>query len=232
MKRGGIHLAVIDSDILHIRAIELAVDRTVLISRHRGGSGGFFSDEVSAADAVLLGVDSTMYCCRRLLVRLNELRGGKAVILYSGFEHSRRAFCGDAPVLGLEELTRELASFEVFMEKLEVPEQYFSASPDMRDDLFDRIGSLSPREFDVFCLSTKGQGAGEMAEIFGCSVSTVETHLRHVRSKMQAANGFELRQIGIRLMQSGYCRAFSYGEGHICPERSASLGSCPYIRSA
>jgi DNA-binding CsgD family transcriptional regulator len=47
---------------------------------------------------------------------------------------------------------------------------------------------LTDRERDVLSWSARGKTMSEVSEILGVSEDTIETHIRHVLSKLDAAN--------------------------------------------
>ncbi len=92
----------------------------------------------------------------------------------------------------------------------------------------DLIGCLSPRELDVFCLVGIGSGTTEIAGIFTCSVSTIETHIKNLRGKLHLNSSVILRQLAIEYIRSGHCHAISQQRSHICSGRNKTVGTCPF----
>jgi DNA-binding CsgD family transcriptional regulator len=236
-KEECINLAVFDTDILHIQAIRKTVDSTVRL-HHIDGST-LENIRLYAAqswDLILFSLDNDSYCSRLALSRILECSGEIPVLCYAAFQSSLvklgEKLRTQVSFLSFKELVVEIEEFGNLLnqgdsahrigEKLDLPET----------DLLHRVSNLSPRELDIFSLFGKGHGASEVAALFNCSVSTVESHIRNVRSKLRAGNAIELRQLAFRLISVGHCRALLHEGGHICPEIDASIGSCPHVRCA
>ena len=98
---------------------------------------------------------------------------------------------------------------------------------DAERELLEKIVRLSPREMEMLCLVGKGYGAQEVADHLDRRPSTVETHLKNMRGKLQIGTLVELRCLANAYARTKACRAFSATAGMICSCRKASLGSCP-----
>lgn len=62
-------------------------------------------------------------------------------------------------------------------------------------------GILSPREIEVLLVFAKGYSYRETAEIFGCKVSTIQTHAKRIYRKLKVNSRaealYEARALGI-----------------------------------
>lgn len=63
----------------------------------------------------------------------------------------------------------------------------------------ERIGGLSPREFEVFRLRAEGMSVNEIAELLNVSPKTVGHHNTSIKQKLGATNDAELTRLAIRL---------------------------------
>jgi two-component system invasion response regulator UvrY len=72
------------------------------------------------------------------------------------------------------------------------------AAPDPLTDLWVAMEKLSPRERDIFLLAGDGLSAPEIAERFGVSISTVETHISRIIGKLDCAGTKEMRRLAIQ----------------------------------
>jgi DNA-binding NarL/FixJ family response regulator len=59
------------------------------------------------------------------------------------------------------------------------------------------VQKLSDRELQIFSLISKGLGTIEIANKFGISTKTVDTHKEHIKLKLHCATSQELRQMAI-----------------------------------
>ncbi len=62
----------------------------------------------------------------------------------------------------------------------------------------DPAQALTDKEFSVFLQLAQGRSVNEVAEDFHLSVSTVGTHLYHIKQKLHAGNAAELALIAMR----------------------------------
>ncbi|MCW5700277.1 MAG: response regulator transcription factor [Rhodospirillales bacterium] len=62
-------------------------------------------------------------------------------------------------------------------------------------EVLARLGTLTPREREVFDLTVDGLSIKEMAERLGAGTTTIETHRRHVLQKMQARSAVDLARL-------------------------------------
>lgn len=231
------NLAVFDADILHIEAIIKTVDSTIRV-HHIDGSNleniGLYAAQ--PWDVILFSLDNETYCPRLALSRILEFSDKIPVLCYAARQSSlvklveklRTAL----PLFSFEKLLCELADFNGLLDTSDHSHRMDNTIDIPELDLLQRVNMLSPRELDIFCLFGKGRGASEVAALFNCSVSTVETHIRNVRSKLLAGNSSDLRQLAFRFISVGHCLALVHADEHVCGEIDASIGSCPHVRCA
>lgn len=62
----------------------------------------------------------------------------------------------------------------------------------------DPLGTLSPREFEVFIQLANGKSVAEIAAALSLSTSTIGTHLYNIKQKLGASNSAEIAMIAVR----------------------------------
>ncbi len=228
-----IKLAVIDIDLLHIQAICKAVSPAIQIHAIAGGDlEGVLEDKACPWNLCLFSLDMDGFCVRRLLsVILNKFKE-MPIVCYSKDDGMTARIRSGIPIpcLNLNELILYIEAVKngihIVDHRINIVE--IQDSPDV--NLLRQLNVLSPREWDIFCLFSKGYGVPEIATLFNCGISTVETHVRNLRGKLQMDNSMKLRRFAMAVSLSGHCRAFAHGPDHICQERKASVGTCPHVR--
>jgi DNA-binding CsgD family transcriptional regulator len=59
------------------------------------------------------------------------------------------------------------------------------------------IGTLSDREFSIFSMTGRDLGPTAIARELGVSIKTIETHLQHIKFKLDVISAQELRRIAV-----------------------------------
>lgn len=66
-------------------------------------------------------------------------------------------------------------------------------------ELQQRVATLTPREYEVFCLVTKGRLNKQIAAVLGTAEKTIKIHRGRVMAKMQVQSAAELVHLASRL---------------------------------
>ncbi|MDP2561776.1 response regulator transcription factor [Psychrobium sp. 1_MG-2023] len=88
----------------------------------------------------------------------------------------------------------EIASGKRYIEQGLLPEQEGMAGADEQQSTHN-LSSLSPREFDVFCLLSKGLTAHDIASELSLSYKTICNYNTQVKSKLKASTAADLANI-------------------------------------
>ena len=73
------------------------------------------------------------------------------------------------------------------------------------------LHELTPREREVLALLTEGKADGEMAEVLGVSVRTVNTHVSGILSKLRVSSRLQAALMWQRVAFRGKIRSFTDG---------------------
>lgn len=231
------HLALLDTDTLHFEAIRRSVSCDVEMHHVSGGNIRLLStDIIRCWDLILFSLDYNGGCSRLHFDQLFALCGQIPVVCYASNKDAlvklAAEYRSSIPFYTFSEILHKIADCMqpiTNVNQNEGSNQIFN-HPEI--DLLRQVNTLSPREMDIFSLFGKGHGPSEIAALFNCGVSTVETHIRNIRSKLMAGSSSDLRRMAHRMMKVGHCRAFLHAEDHVCHEGGTSIGSCPHARCA
>src|SRR5690242_11005165 len=72
----------------------------------------------------------------------------------------------------------------------------------LSEEILNRIFALSPREMITFRAIGQGLATKELASIDGykCSIKTIETHIAHMRQKLESSGISHLRMLATRFI--------------------------------
>jgi DNA-binding CsgD family transcriptional regulator len=154
-------------------------------------------------------VDPESCCLPRAVPELLDAYPASSVICYSSALESvcmNTDAYGDRVVyLSYENLIASLKALTKNPYNVKLSAACISSKTKELEAVQDLLSRLSPRELEVFRLSGKGNGPADISDILGCSMSTVETHLRTIRNKCGFKTSVELRKHAVRVLLSGHC---------------------------
>lgn len=139
----------------------------------------------------------TMFGDEANMIRAFEA-GARGYLLKDGTEeqlsaHVMDLHAGGSPMSPL--IARQLVAR---ISQVPAPAPGAAGRPEAGDELVDR---LSPRESEILALVARGYTYGELAKLLGVSLSTVQTHVKSIYSKLAVHSKteavFEARQMGL-----------------------------------
>jgi DNA-binding CsgD family transcriptional regulator len=237
MNKQHIEIWVFDTNPIHLCAFNLHIsnDRRIRLRSFRSANDMEWKNLLPPALSII-NMDSAHYCTRLLLQSIISSVPDIPIACYSSGRRNIPQVvhegCDRIVVLSFEGIISYLQEFTGLAgDRIPLQEQMLGIECKEYTDLINLVRALTPRELDIFCLIGKGNGTLEIADLFDCSTSTVETHIKNVKNKLRLANLPAMRQLAIEYINSGSCHATSLQPGHICPERNKTVGSCPHKRS-
>lgn len=198
---------IVDPDPIHHFAFQEILKKTksggVDVRAYDYNSWGALSD---MPDLILFNMAQRKFCAQGFMRKVMNAIPDVPVVCYSFGRkvsaHVFRQFGNRIITLSYEEI---IAFLECYITN---DDENLNRQPSLfadRDQEQETIDLLSPRESEIFYWFGRGNGPVEIAEKLGCSPSTIETHVKNIRNKLNLKNSVELRCLAVESLLAGSC---------------------------